>query len=481
MFEAPYPPYDPTDPAGFSYTTVVHRWPVIITGVIDRMHRLSHDLCLEMNAAQAQDATTEKDALKLRIDEARGIIEKISKLKYEMGRNYTMPPIPSDGEPAEMFNSELQRLAEKEKNTWFTAPWLFAETYLYRLLRSFFVQTTQWSQFDPFAAQKAETFKQSGKAIYQIATTMQELQEEHAKLESDPEKLGILFKEMIQMCLWGNATDLSLLTHLSASDIENLQTVGKDAQAARQEFILRDDQEDVWSHVKSVSGGRVDFVLDNAGFELFTDLVFADFLVTYTPHVSMVVFHPKLIPWFVSDVTPADFAETITSLLDPAFLPALADTDVNPEHLRNMVDRWARYVDEGVFKLSVPATTPLGGGGAADSELAEFWTSPAPYWDLQVQAPKLWETLKSSNLVIFKGDLNYRKLTGDVKWPAWTLLSTALGPLAGSFPLLSLRTNKADVIVGVERSVAERLDSGGSKWRVDGRYALISFLNADVS
>ena len=27
-----------------------------------------------------------------------------------------------------------------------------------------------------------------------------------------------------------------------------------------------------------------------AGFELFTDLVFADFLVTYTPHVSRVVF-----------------------------------------------------------------------------------------------------------------------------------------------------------------------------------------------
>lgn len=36
----------------------------------------------------------------------------------------------------------------------------------------------------------------------EIATTMQELQQEHVKLESDPEKLGVLFKEMIQMCLW---------------------------------------------------------------------------------------------------------------------------------------------------------------------------------------------------------------------------------------------------------------------------------------
>lgn len=51
-----------------------------------------------------------------------------------------------------------------------------------------------------------------------------------------------------------------------------------------------------------------------------------------------------------------------------------------------------------------------------------------------------------------------------------------LGDLAGSFPLLSLRTNKADVVVGVDRDVAERLDQSGEKWRVDGRcVALVSF------
>jgi len=214
-----------------------------------------------------------------------------------------------------------------------------------------------------------------------------------------------------------------------------------------------------------------------AGFELFTDLVFADFLVTYTPHVSTVVFHPKLIPWFVSDVTPGDFTDTIRSLLDPEFLPPPAGMDF--EHLRTMIKRWEKYVDEGIFALSVPAATPLGGGSDGAAQLAEFWTSPAPYWDMRIHAPSLWKGLKASDLVIFKGDLNYRKLTGDVQWPAWTAFSTALGPLAGSFTLLSLRTNKADVVVGVEREVAEKLDGSGSKWRVDGRYALISFLEAD--
>ncbi len=52
---------------------------------------------------------------------------------------------------------------------------------------------------------------------------------------------------------------------------------------------------------------------------------------------------------------------------------------------------------------------------------------------------------------------------------AWHDVDVGAGPLAGSFPLLSLRTNKADVVVGVDRQVAERLDQSGEKWRVSGR------------
>lgn len=61
--------------------------------------------------------------------------------------------------------------------------------------------------------------------------------------------------------------------------------------------------------------------------------------------------------------------------------------------------------------------------------------------------------------------------------------------------MLSLRTNKADVVVGIKKELAEQLDNSGEKWRVDGRqvlhdlimeslltwvfrYALISFLDA---
>ena len=61
------------------------------------------------------------------------------------------------------------------------------------------------------------------------------------------------------------------------------------------------------------------------------------------------------------------------------------------------------------------------------------------------------------------------RLTGDVRWPVSTAFETAVGPLSGAFPILSLRTNKADVVVGVSQEIADRLDAAGEKWRVNGR------------
>ncbi|KAI0729122.1 hypothetical protein C8Q72DRAFT_830244 [Fomitopsis betulina] len=474
MFEASYPPYDPTDKEGFSYETVVKRWPIILTSIIDNIYRVNH--ALSVAQSEHEDALIEE-----KIEEGRGLIEQISKLKYEMGRDRPLERIAEDGEAmVTIYNTELARLTEQGKGTWFTAPWLYAECYLYRLLRSYFTPTKHWKAHDPFQAQKQETFQKSSKAIFRLATTMHELDRDKAKLISDPQNLNVIFKEMIQMCLWGNATDLSLLTHMSHEDIQHLQSVGRDAQAAKKDYILTDDQDKVWSHIEKLEGTRIDFVLDNAGFELFTDLVFADFLVTYTPYVSKVVFHPKLIPWFVSDVTPPDFKSAISSLLSPTFFPESEPAAVStPQdmlesraHLNDMVTRWAGYLESGVFALSVPLDSPLG----ASNPKADFWTSPFPYWNMQDLAPEVFGELRDSGLVIFKGDLNFRKLTGDVRWPVHTPFREAVGPLYGAFPVLSLRTNKADVIVGVERETAERLDRSGEKWRVNGKYAVVLFL-----
>jgi hypothetical protein len=60
---------------------------------------------------------------------------------------------------------------------------------------------------------------------------------------------------------------------MSLVDIEKLQSVGKDMQAARKEFIMRDDQEKAWDHLTTVIDGRVDFVLDNGTEFLIIDVI----------------------------------------------------------------------------------------------------------------------------------------------------------------------------------------------------------------
>jgi hypothetical protein len=50
---------------------------------------------------------------------------------------------------------------------------------------------------------------------------------------------------------------------MTPEDIEHLQTIGRDAQDARKEFILKDDQSAAWEHITTLKDARIDFVLDN--------------------------------------------------------------------------------------------------------------------------------------------------------------------------------------------------------------------------
>jgi len=313
--------------------------------------------------------------------------------------------------------------------------------------------------------------------------------ESKEKANLNEEQLEILFDEMIQMCLWGNATDLSLLPTMDYTDIQTLQSVGKAAQAANKTFILRNDSKAVWDLMKSLKNARLDIVLDNSGFELFTDLVLADFLVTYTPFISKVIFHPKLIPWFVSDVVPADFAFMLSPTADwTSFFTSngseatISRPKEDIQALDKLMFRWRTYISDGTFQLSVDSDSLLGlpsteeGTKIPERKGAAYWTFPDSFWSLPFQ-DVLLDGFKSSGLVIFKGDLNYRKLTTDAKWPPTTSFSEAIGPVRGLFPILSLRTCKADVIVGLPDGVAEKLDADEKErgWRINGKYALITF------
>lgn len=225
----------------------------------------------------------------------------------------------------------------------------------------------------------------------------------------------LLFTEMCEICLWGNATDLSLLNTLTYEDIQKLQ--GAQARKSSENNILANDLPAVYEVLKKTREinnkevRRVDIILDNAGFELYVDLILAGYLIS-AGLATQIVLHPKSIPWFVSDVLPADFGALLNALADPQKfyttpsekdvldgkkLKALSEKEVS--ELSFLFRHWSNFHQEGQLIIRPNL----------------FWTSAASYWRLPAVGTAAYNDLKESELVIFKGDLNYRKLTGDVR------------------------------------------------------------------
>lgn len=101
-----------------------------------------------------------------------------------------------------------------------------------------------------------------------------------------------------------------------------------------------------------------------------------------------------------------------------------------------------------------------------------FWTSPHDFSQMQREDPQLYSTLSQSQLVIFKGDLNYRKLMGDIYWEPTTPFRTALREFTPT-NVLTLRTVKGDLISGLQKGVFEELSSREPNWLITGKYALV--------
>lgn len=288
-------------------------------------------------------------------------------------------------------------------------------------MSTFFALSTYWRSYDVFAKQKMSTFRSSRPAVLELATKYKELVQqlengtasEHS-VEERQQTEKILFTEMCEICLWGNATDLSLLTSLTYEDIQKLQ--GSDARKASEKNIIANDLPAAYEVLREARSSRptqdrrVDIVLDNAGFELFVDLILAGYLLSANLATS-VVLHPKSIPWFVSDVLPADFASLLNALADPQTFyttpsedeehtektPApLSEKEV--EELAFLFQHWSGFHQEGQLVIRPN----------------RFWTQAGSYWRLPELEPRLFQDLQESELVLFKGDLNYRKLTGDV-------------------------------------------------------------------
>nr|XP_033807891.1 damage-control phosphatase ARMT1 [Geotrypetes seraphini]XP_033807892.1 damage-control phosphatase ARMT1 [Geotrypetes seraphini] len=422
----------------FAYFTVKDRLPQILTKVIDTVHR-SKNAFSEAYGEEGIEA--EKKAL-----------AAFSKLRNELQTDKPLLLLTDNLPDTTLWNQYLDYqqtlLSENDQPSWFKSPWLYVECYMYRKIHEGIVLSPPICNFDVFNEVKNESFFQSQQAIIALCTYLQEL----AKKIKDmgEEQLKEEFVKLLQVSLWGNKCDLSI-----SAGQDNAQKSSPLASLTDlQSCILVNDADHLWSVLsrgmktrsRQASASRVDIVLDNAGFELVTDLVLADFLLA-SKLATEIHFHGKSIPWYVSDTTKFDFQWTVQQL-----------RAANHRWMSKCGSNWDSNLKKEVWLYHDHL----------------FWTLPHEFCEMARVAPDLYTELQKSDLILFKGDLNYRKLTRDRKWDFTVPFSQALNRFHPA-PLCSIRTLKADLQVGLKCGHGEQLTSSDPTWMISGKYGVIQF------
>jgi hypothetical protein len=234
------------------------------------------------------------------------------------------------------------------------------------------------------------------------------------------ESAGIL----LNMTLGGNLADLSQINELTKNPVE----------------LLLDDTEKFLKGLPRYI--RVDIILDNSGEELFADLLFAKWLVQ-NAGVKNVFLHFKAAPYFVSDATINDYR-------------FLAET------LRDGGETGADFIDD-LDRLIKSENIQLCKN--------ECWTD---YVDYKRLPSTVMEDLNRSSLLVFKGDLNYRKLVGDYHWEYSTKTTNILNYLKTD--VLILRVLKSEVVTGLAPEITARFSD--TSWLTSGKYGIIEHVPA---
>ena len=320
---------------------------------------------------------------------------------------------------------------------WLEPPWFFIETYFYRrvLEATGYFEPGAGRAADPFAYQKQQGLMASQAAIHLLSHKLTEWIAQGGSDEA--------LEQLLLADLWGNRADMSLWPADEAAPADHA------AATHSQDYLLVDDSRRVikllHNRQHNPKGSRVDFMIDNAGFELIGDLALADYLLSIGA-IEEVWFHLKQHPTFVSDAMIVDVQETAVSLTQHPATQAWGE-------------RLLGGLANGRFQLhSHP-----------------FWTSPLPFWQLPAD---LRAVLSQSSLIISKGDANYRRLLGDRHWPFSTPFDKILHNAPA--PLVALRTLKAEIAAGLKTEQIERLNNEEIDWLVNGRYGVIQYSSCSV-
>ncbi|MCL4393944.1 MAG: damage-control phosphatase ARMT1 family protein [Chloroflexi bacterium] len=315
--------------------------------------------------------------------------------------------------------------AKHVAKSWLAVPWYWAEAFFYRRILEaveYFQPGDLWRR-DPFVSQKNKELEPAA-APAALDAVISDL---------SPDRDQAL-RTLVYGSLWGNRTDLSY------AQARGEQSV-RDARGRERENILVDDAGELLDYVRA-KRRRIHFICDNAGPELLFDLALAESLLRFDV-ASDIVLHLKPQPFFVSDAMVADVHAAL----------------------------------EALRKSGMPRLVALAGRLQDEMRRGRLALLDHSFWvtaELFRQIPQdLRSRLANSDLVVVKGDANYRRLVGDCHWDPVTPFDDTVGYFPA--PVAALRTLKAELIVGLQAGHAEQLDRQDRDWRVNGKRGVIQF------
>jgi hypothetical protein len=346
-------------------------------------------------------------------------------------------------------------------DTWLSAPWMITEFYVYRQLMEcigYWTINSPGYNYDPFIEQKrtglissvgsAEPILGRLLSFTTTITTSNDISTGEPKTTTT-DGGGIAIAASI--ALWGNKMDLSLWP----ANIDNTnKDIFTNVLHSASTNLLHDDLPKLAEYCETVlrskndgKGGGVYIIVDNAGFELITDLALGQYLLS-SGIATCVTYCLKSHPTFVSDALEKDLLEHVeyyTNLDETLFPQAKACGTL-----------WKEYLSNGQFVCKED----------------NFWVQPLAMWDMPSNLHAEFAT--RCDLAFVKGDANYRRLLGDRQWQ----LTDSYEDVVGYYfpcPVCALRTFKAEIGCGIESEQIDKARKLDSNWMVTGRFGVVQF------
>jgi hypothetical protein len=104
-----------------------------------------------------------------------------------------------------------------------------------------------------------------------------------------------------------------------------------------------------------------------------------------------------------------------------------------------------------------------------------FWASANHFPEM---SPSLSEELSNYDLIIVKGDVNYRRLLSDRQWP----YTKSITDIISYFPtsLVILRTLKSPIIVNLTTKQVQHFKQVERDWLINGQRGIIQYIKKNA-